>query len=220
MTSKQTVLAILVVSAMFAVFPHVIFATEPFVVDNFESGLAKWSGSGGGGAANGIIEETTDARDGKKAMKVTLLASDKGWAMAQGARRGNEYSKLGDKGYEAMNFWFKGLKGTDKTQLLLHLTGIGEHSTDNRWDYKFTAPLNEWTFFSIPFEDMKPWNQEKRPFALENLDYFGFFRAAIPWPDFEFILDQIEFGPITEEPTTSVAPWEKLPAAWGRIKKH
>ena len=215
---NRFILAMLFLCAVLAVSPCAIFAAEPFVVADFENVMANWFGGGGGGAVNGAVEETKDAHDGKKAMYVTLPRGTVGWAMAQSRPRGAEYSKLGDMGYEAINFWVKGIEGIDQTQVLLHLTGAGDHSVDNRWDYRFIAPLDEWTFMSVPFEDMTPWNQEKRPFDLANLDYFGFFRAAIPWPDFEFIVDQMEFGPITQVKPEFVEPSEKLSTTWGRIR--
>ena len=217
---RLTVLGILLFSALFVISPAAISEVEPFVVDDFEAGMGNWYGSGGGGAVFGSLEETKDAQVGKRAMRITLPKGDAGWTLVQSRGRGAEFMNLGDEGYEAINFWFKGLEGTDGTQVLLHLTGIGDLATDNRWDYRFTAPLDEWTFFSVPFTDTTPWNQEKRPFDLTNLDYFGFFRAAIPWPDFEFIVDQIEFGPVTQIKPESVEPSEKLPVAWGRIKSH
>lgn len=219
---KRTVLPILLFSAMFVISPAVISAEDPFVMDDFEAGLGGWYGSGGGGALNGTVVVVKDAHDGKGAMEVTLPKGNAGWTLAQSAGRGAAFAQLEDRGYEAINFWIKGIEGIDQAPpaLQLMLLGIGDHGTDNRWLYNFTAPLDEWTFFSIPFKDFVTWNQEKRVFKIEFLDYPGFYRARTPWPDMEFIVDQIEVGPITQMKPESVDPSEKLSATWGRIKGY
>ena len=71
---------------------------------------------------------------------------------------------------------------------------------------------------SMPFKELEGWNQEKRPFKIELLDYHGFFNSARPWPNQEFIVDQMEVGYITEMKPKTIEPLEKLPVTWGRIK--
>ena len=206
---------ILLLSTIFVVSPAVIAKEDPYVIDDFEIGLGIWFGQ-----LNAVPEETKDAHDGRKAMKVTWpkgnAASTRVMTIGQGAK----YVKLADKGYEAFNFWVKGIEGTEEALVRLHLVGIGEHLTDNRWQGYFNAPLDEWTLISLPFKDLKGWNQEKEPFKIESLDYLGFFNAAVPWPDMEFIVDQMEVGYIVEMKPETVEPLEKLSATWGRIKGH
>ena len=219
---KRTVLGILLFSAMFIISPAVISEEEPFVMDDFEVGLANWYGSGGGGAVNGMIEHVKDAHDGKRAMQVTLPKGNAGWTLAQRVGRGFEFAQLEDSGHEAINFWIKGIEGIDvkPPALQLMLLGIGDHGTDNRWTYNFTAPLDEWAFFSVPFKEFKPWNQEKREFKIEFLDYPGFYMARSPWPQMEFIVDQMEVGYITQIKPKPVEPLGKLPVTWGRTKRY
>ena len=217
---NRSVVAVLFFSVVLVISPRVVSAAEPFVINDFEDGLGKWYGSGGGGAINGTIEETADAHDGTKGMKVIIPANDKGWSLAQFSGRGAEFAQLGDKGHEALRFWIKGIKGIDKDLVLqTMMIGIGDHSTDNRWLLNFNAPLGVWTQMIIPFTDFQTWNQEKRAFKIEFLDYLGFYRAKTPWPDMEFIVDQMEVG-LIKEPTTSVAPLGKLPLTWGQIKGY
>ena len=213
-------MTILSLSVMFVMSPRAICEVEPFVVNDFEIGLGTWYGGGGGGAPETVIEQVKDAHDSRGAMHVTRPKGNVGWSYTQFAGRSVEFARLGEEGYEAVNFWVKGIEGIDKEPVRLHLTGAGDHSTDNRWQINFTAPLDEWSLKSLAFEDMVPWNQEKRPFALENIDYFGFFNAGAAWPDTEFIVDQIEFGPITTMKPESVQPAEKLSVTWGQIKGY
>ena len=168
-----------------------------------------------------MLEETKDAHDDKRAMKITLPKGNAGWTLVQSRARGAEFANLADKGYEAFNFWIEGLKGIDQDPPILRfmLIGSGDHSTDNRWQINIKAPLDEWTFFSIPFKDLNPWNQEKREFRIEFLDYPGLYQARSPWPEMEFIVDQMEVGPITvPDFMQPVEPLEKLSMTWGGIK--
>jgi hypothetical protein len=58
--SKLIILVAIFLLATFITSPLVISAEEPFVIDDFETGLGKWYGSGGGGAVNGMLKETKD----------------------------------------------------------------------------------------------------------------------------------------------------------------
>jgi len=218
---RRTVLAILLLSAILVISPLVICKEEPYVIDDFEGGVGKWFEANWGGAPNAMFEETKDAHDGKRAMKITVPKGKVGGTLVETVSEGAKYVKLVDEGYEAFNFWIKGIEGIDEQPpaLRLQLLGIGDHTKDNRWLYNFAAPLDEWTFFSIPFKDFEPW-QEKREFKIEFLDYLGFDEPRRPWPDMEFIVDQIEVGYITEIEAKSVEPLEKLSVTWGRIKGY
>ena len=218
---RGTVSWTLLFSVMFAISPAVLSAEKPFVLDDFESGLGNWFGSGGGGAANGIFEETDEAHDGETAMKIMLPKGNAGFTAVQSRDRGAEFVKLEGRGYEAISFWTRGIKSIDAEPVLLMLTGIGAHTTNNRWTYNFTAPLDEWTLLSIPFKDFKKWQLEKREFDINLLGYPTFYTdGGGLWPDIEFIVDQIEVGPITQEKPRFVEPSGKLSATWGRIRGY
>ena len=212
---RLAVLGVLLFSAVFIISPAVVSREDPYVIDDFESGLGRWFGD-----RNGVAELTKDAHDGDRAMKVTWPKGDASSTVVMTIKEGAKYLKLVDKGYEAFNFWVKGIEGTEEAKVRFHLLGIGDHATDNRWQANFNAPLDEWTLISMPFTDLVGWNQEKGPFKIELLDYPGFLNAAVPWPDQEFIVDQMEVGYITEMKPKAVEPLEKLPVAWGMIKEH
>ncbi len=104
--------------------------------------------------------------------------------------------------------------------------GIGDISGQNRWIFDFKAPLDEWALISIPFEDIKPWRNEQRPFDPTILSFMAFVQEAAPplggqqttWNDIEFIVDQIEFGLLGAD--MPVQPLGKLAATWGQLRQH
>ena len=175
MLTRLTIPTLLLLSAASVFYASFVYALEPFVIDDFEDGVGGWSKSQGAGATSGIIEETKDAHEGKKAAKITMPKGS-GWMVVRS--RDQNFAEL-DEGCEAFNFWVKGIKGGDQWVRIMFY-GVGDITGKNRWIYDFKPPLDEWTLMSVPFEDIQPWRSEQRPFDPKRLAFMAFVQEASP----------------------------------------
>ena len=219
---KQTIWTTLLLCAVFVFSPDFVYGQDPYTIDDFEGGPGKWSTGQGAGAPSATIEETKDAHD-SKAGKITMPGGT-GWLIVR-SQDDQNFAQL-EEGYEAFNFWVKGLEGTDNW-IRIMFYGIGDISGQNRWIYDFKAPQDEWMHISVSFEDIQPWRNEVRPFEVGFLNFIAFVQEGSPplggeqttWGDIEFIVDDIEIG-LVMDPDMPVEPSEKLTATWGQIKQH
>ena len=218
---RLTIPIIVLLAITFVVFPCLTHAQEPFLIDDFEDGVDKWSPGQGAGAAAATVEQFNKGYDGKGA-KITIPKGS-GWVVI---RTPNDSLMNVNEGLEAFNMWVKGIQGSDQW-IRVMFYGLGDFSGQNRWIFDFQAPADVWTLISMPFEEIQPWRGEQRPFDPTILNFLALVEEANPplggvqtiWNDIEFVVDEVEFGLLDGGADKPVEPLEKLSATWGQLKR-